>query len=306
MKAKVKISFGAVVVLLLGSFVLPAPAQQDEENVRGAFLTSRPKEKPAKSSSAAKPVRRRPKTVSTSSPGSKKPDSMPANPTSSSTPGKSGKEPKVLAQRLGLGLTLFARDTNGLAVRVDPSHEFRNGDNVRILLETNADGYLYIFNTTDGGEPSMIYPGAEIDDAGNYIQSHVPFEIPSSTAEQERLRWFRFDEVAGNERLYFVFTREPLPNVPIEDDLIAYCRERKSPCAWKPDTDTWAQVQQALNAPLKTNKSQTYGKKQTASEHVASSRGIGLSQKDPEPSLIMMAVSTGSQSLVTSLDLIHK
>ena len=73
--------------------------------------------------------------------------------------------PKVAAQRIGLGLTLFMRDSNGLSLRVDPSREFRKGDHVRVLLETNADGYLYIFNTTDGGTPLMIYPDAELDEA---------------------------------------------------------------------------------------------------------------------------------------------
>jgi hypothetical protein len=193
-----------------------------------------------------------------------------------------------------------------MAIRVDPSHEFRNGESVRILLETNADGYLYVFNTTNNGPPVMIYPGAELDEGGNYLQSHVPFEIPSSTATEERLRWFRFDDVAGSERLFFVFTSEPLAGVPIEDDLIAYCSAVKKPCSWKPSSETWAQVQRELSTPLKTAKSQKYGKAQTPSEHLASSRGIGLSQQDPEPSLIMMAVGSGSRSLVTSLDLIHK
>ena len=212
----------------------------------------------------------------------------------------------MATQKMGLGVTLFTRDANGLAVRVDPSHEFRNGESVRILLETNADGYLYIFNTTNNGPPVMIYPAAEIDDAGNYIQSHVPFEIPSSTAAEERLRWFRFDDVAGTERLLFAFTREPLTGVPIEDDLIAYCREIKTPCSWKPSSEIWERLQKEMNAPLKTDKSKKYGKAQTPSEQTASTRGIGLSRQDPEPSLIMMAVSTGSKSLVTSLDLIHK
>ena len=73
----------------------------------------------------------------------------------------------------------------------------------------------------------MIYPDAELDEAGNYSQGHVPWEIPSSTAAEERLRWFTFDQNSGAEKLYFVFTREPLPTVPIEDDLITYCRENE-------------------------------------------------------------------------------
>lgn len=112
-----------------------------------------------------------------------------------------------MSGQIGLGLTLFTRDSNGLAVRVDPTHVFRKGDRVRVLLETNTEGYLYIFNTTDGGKPVMIYPNAELDEGGNYVQPHVPFEIPSSAAEAERLRWLTFDEYAGAERLFCFYTR---------------------------------------------------------------------------------------------------
>jgi hypothetical protein len=305
--------FGA---LLLGVLVLAGSAavsQEEEENVRGAFLTSRPKERPAQTSPAAKPVRRRPKTASPGTEGKNNPSDSNATTPSTSyadpqpSPNKNDKnKPQMSTQRMGLGVTLFTRDVNGMAVRVDPSHEFRNGESVRILLETNADGYLYIFNTTNDGPPVMIFPGPEIYEAGNYLQSHVPFEIPSSTATEERLRWFRFDEVAGKERLVFVFTREPLSGVPIEDDLVAYCRDPKPPCSWRPSPEIWSQLQRDTNVALKSDKSQKYGKPQTTSEQLASSRGIGLSQQDPEPSLIMMAVANSSKSLMTSLDLIHK
>ena len=76
-----------------------------------------------------------------------------------------------------MGLTLFGRDANGLSVRVDPSRVFRSGERVRVLVETNTDGHLYIFNTTDGGKPLMIYPNAELDEGGNYIQAHVPLKF---------------------------------------------------------------------------------------------------------------------------------
>src|SRR5437016_139716 len=79
-------------------------------------------------------------------------------------------------------------------VRVDPNHDFHKGDRVRVLLETNSDGHLYIFNTTDNGAPVMIYPDPQLDEAGNFLQAHVPFEIPSSVSAQERLRWLTFDE----------------------------------------------------------------------------------------------------------------
>ncbi|HKE60277.1 MAG TPA: DUF4384 domain-containing protein, partial [Pyrinomonadaceae bacterium] len=213
---------------------------------------------------------------------------------------------KVNTARLGLGLTLFMRDSNGLAVRVDPSHVFTKGDRVRVLLETNSDGYLYIFNTTDDGPAVMLYPDPQLDEAGNYLQAHVPFEIPSSMNDQERLRWLVFDEHAGNERLYFVFTREPLAGVPIEDELISTCKDANPPCPWQPSAEVWAQVRKQMNEPVQVDKAKKYDRPQTESEHQATTRGLGLSKSDPEPSLVMMVASSNKSTLVTSLDLIHK
>jgi hypothetical protein len=271
----------------------PRLAQQDED-VRGAFLTTRPKasDKSNKPGPNTKPSRRRPKPNPVASTDNKT--------TTVSTPGK------ARAQRLGLGLTLFKRDSNGLAVRADPSRVFRKGDRVRVLLETNADGYLYIFNTTDGGAPVMIYPDPELDEAGNYVQAHVPFEIPSSAAAEERLRWFAFDQHPGAEKIYFVFTREPLSSVPIEDDLLSFCHDNSAQCPWHPGAEVWTQVAKELDATTKIAKAEGLGRAQTSGERQAATRGIGLNRDDPEPSLIMLTSSTDKNILVTTLDLVHE
>lgn len=285
-----------------------APLPQDQDDVRGAFLTSRPKDKAPATESSNRPSRRRPKSSSGSNPGatSKTPDKKPVDTTGSGTSTKpSGVSKPVNMPRLGLGMTLFTRDSNGLAVRVDPEHVFRKGDRVRVLLETNTDGYLYIFNQTDEGPVIMIYPDKDLDDAGNYIKAHVPWEIPSSAADDERLRWLVFDENPGNERLFFVLTREPLDGVPIEDDLISFCKNSSGACPWRPTAELWDTVKKQMQEPLATDKSGRYGRAVTAPEQQASTRGLSLAKDDPEPSLIMMA-SSKSPMLVTALDLIHK
>jgi len=151
----------------------------------------------------------------------------------------------------------------------------------------------------------MIYPDKDLDEAGNYIKAHVPWEIPSSAGEQERLRWLVFDENPGNERLFFVFTREPLDGVPIEDDLIAFCKKPGETCPWHPSAELWDTIKKHMQEPLATDKSGRYGRVQTEPEQRASTRGLSLAKDDPEPSLIMMA-SSKSPMLVTTLDLIHK
>ena len=303
-------------LMVLGGFgtgVAPSFGQEQDEDVRGAFLTTRPKpvEKSSPSATTSKPSRRRPRTTQAKASGSA---SVAVGTTNTSvavgaktqlkTDGVAAEKPNT--QKMGLGLTLFTRDSNGLSVRADPARVFRSGERVRVLLETNTDGYLYIFNTTDGGKPVMIYPSAELDEGGNYIQSHVPFEIPSSTASEERLRWFTFDKYAGAERLYFVFTRDPLPLIPTEDDLINYCKQDANRCPIKPETDLWVKIQTELSAPVQVAKSERYGKAQTTAEVEASTRGLGLSKEDPEPSLVMMRASTDANVLVAMLELVHK
>src|SRR5258708_11504453 len=290
------LGFLCVLVLAGGFQSLALQAPQDDE-VRGAFLTTRPKTA-EKSSATAKPSRRRPRTTTP------KPIATPTPiPDGGKTPDYEG---RVSAQRLGLGFTLFMRDSNGLAVRVDPSHEFQKGDRVRVFLETNADGYLYIFNTTDAGSPVMIYPNPQLDEAGNFLKSHVPFEIPASTEAEERLRWFTFDQYAGTERLYFVLTREPLATVPIEDDLIKYCAADKAKCVWQPTPELWASLQKEMAAPQKVNSARKFGAAQSEAEHNGAARGIGLAQTDPEPTLVVMTASSNPVILVTGLELFHK
>ena len=293
---RMKAIFPVFLIVLAVLIPVQAFGRQDED-VRGAFMTTRPKPtgkvSGGKSTPATKPSRRHPKTTTPSGP----------------TPvvGKGPNTPaKVNLPRIGMGLTLFMRDSNGLAIRTDPSHEFREGDHVRVLIETSADGYLYVFNTTDNGKPTMLYPDPDLDEAGNYFQAHVPFEIPSSDAPEERLRWLTFDKYPGAEKLYFVFTREPLSAVPIEDDLISFCRDNENKCPWHPGSEVWAQIQSELNEPLKVAKVDSAGSAQTSAERRAVTRGIGLNRDDPEPSLIMLTGSTSKNMLVVTLDLVHK
>jgi hypothetical protein len=283
---------------------IAAPTIQDDD-VRGAFLTSRPKEKSSTSGSATKPNRKRPKQTTTPDKTGKPPQKQTGGPGSSGPTASTEPSRPVNVPRIGIGLTLFLRDSNGLAVRTDPERVFRKGDRVRVLLETNADGYLYLFNTTNDGPAVMMYPHAELDEGGNYLQAHVPFEIPSSLGEQENLRWFAFDDVAGAERVFIVFTREPLKGIPTEDELIAFCRDSQQSCPIRPSSEVWAAIQKEMQEPLKTDKSTAFGNAETESEVRATTRGLGLSKEDPQPSLVMMASSPRS-TLVATLDLIHK
>jgi hypothetical protein len=194
------------------------------------------------------------------------------------------------------------RDSNGGAMRVDPMQEFHAGDRIRLSLESNTDGYLYIFHTENDGTPEMLYPDVRLEKGANRIQAHVPYEIPWNEPGVEN--WFKFDANPANERLYVVLTRQPLPAIPVGDSLVSYCGQNQ--CPWRPPVSAWAQLKVQGQAKVGIVKSSSYGQKQTSLERESTTRGLGLDQAAPEPSVIRMNVSSNAPILVTAVDLIHK
>ena len=322
MHHKILVSFLGLALSI--SVAASARAQQgeEEEAVRGSFLTTRVKASTG-SGNAAGAI-----TASASR--------VTATPTSSS---KTGKTTKSTAKRptgkttksatasgkvtagnttaavgvdvssnnyspgaIGLGYSIYMRDENGNAVRVDPSREFRAGDRIRLSLESNTDGYLYIFHTENNGEPQMLYPDVRLENGDNRIEAHVPYEIPWNEPGVEN--WFQFDAKPASERIYVVVTRQPLPGIPTDKALVNYCGQNR--CPWRPPAGVWAQVKTSVQAKVGVVKGKSYGQKQTQTEQVAVTRGLSLTQTAPEPSVIRMNVSSDSPILVTAVDLTHR
>lgn len=295
----------ATVLLSAASGIFLASAQQaDDEEVRGAFLSSRPKttNSNAPATRRRKPPQRPTNTSSATAKNANTTKSANANISFANTNSN-----RLPMPAIALGYTIFMRDVNGRAVRVDPTREFHNGDRIRISLEPNVDGYVYVFHTENDGPPEMIYPDARLEGGENWIEAHVPVDIPSTIEADERLRWFQFYGNAGTERLYVVVTRDPLPEVPIAETLTNFCTANKDKCPWKPPIDAWAQVQLASKAEVRVVTSKvSAGQVQTEKEQVATTRGLGLDQTAPQPSVIRMSAATNAPVLVTILDLVHK
>lgn len=284
----------AIHLLLLASLTvwpLFAPAQEPgaDAELRDVFIKSRPgvilkqqKKAPAK----PKPQ-----------PG-KQPGAGPAN------------EPDTLSgateSAIGLGYTLFQREAGNRTVRVNASQVFRAGEALRLLIESNSDGYLYIFNSANGRSPKMIFPDTRLKRGANRIAAHVPQEVPSSKEADPLDRWFVFDEQAGAESLYLVVTRKPLTGVPIEKELIEYCRVYAGGCPWQPSAAAWNLIAAAPNAPPRLSASKETGQAMSKAERESIEREIGLPPKAPAPSVVQMNASTSQALLVAVIELIHQ
>ena len=54
---------------------------------------------------------------------------------------------------------------------------------MRFMIESNISGYLYVFHVENDGPAKMIFPDARLQGGNNFIQAHVPREMPSSREE---------------------------------------------------------------------------------------------------------------------------
>jgi hypothetical protein len=299
MKTRSLLLFSASVALTVGLVIVSA--QQPDEDVRGAFLESRPKT--TNVNGPSRRHRRRP--ANTNSTLTRPASNSNANMTNANAP-TNRNDGRKSQTAIGLGYTMFMREPSGRSIRVEPTREFRNGDRIRLALEPNVDGYLYIFDSEDGGQPKMIFPDARLDGGDNWIEAHVPIEIPSSEEAEERLRWFEFYGDPGGDRIYVVLSREPLQSVPTSDDLVAFCGLNKDKCPWQPPADVWQQIEKASTAQVKVATTQKFGQAQTERERIAMTRGLGLDKSMPQPSVIRISASSNEPMLVTILDLVHK
>ena len=300
MKSRVVLSFVLIASLMAGFFVVNA---HQDEDVRGAFLESRPKTTNLKGPSR-RSRRRPPKTNTNANSAANASAATDAN---TNTPAATNRPSAQKAQpAIGLGYTVFMREPSGRAIRVEPTREFRTGDRIRLAFEPNVDGYLYIFNSENGAAPRMIFPDARLDGGDNWVEAHVPIEVPSSEEPEERMRWFEFFGDPGTERVFIVVTREPLPGVPTADELVAFCGLNKDKCPWQAPDDVWQQIKKATTVQVKVATTQNFGQAQTERERVAMTRGLGLDKSMPQPSVIRISASSNEPMLVTVLDLVHK
>lgn len=303
----------AVIAAGLLSFAFVRAAQEDPnetEEVRGVFVSTRPGGTRARTntntrrSGNSRTTNRRATNRNTN----RRTTNAGANATVENVTGNSSNDPvsPPTLTSVGLGYTLFRRDATGAAVRVDPSSQFGAGDAIRLTLESNIDGYLYVFHTENDANPQMLFPDARLNGGVNLITAHVPYEVPSSLETDERNRWFVFDAQPATERLYVVVTRDPLPGVPVAEDLLAYCRGNAA-CVWRPAPDVWQAVRAAAaSAGVQTSRSREYGQAQTTDEREAASRGAAMTHRAPQPAVVRVNNSTQTPLLVTTIDLVHQ
>ena len=109
---------------------------------------------------------------------------------------------------LGMRYSVLKRNAAGSFEEVDPDTNFRSGDRIRVKVDSNNTGYLYIVAQGSSGAWQLLFPSAEVAGGSNLIQPGESRMVPSG----DRGQW-AFDDRGGVEKLFVVLTRQPEPDL---------------------------------------------------------------------------------------------
>ncbi len=96
---------------------------------------------------------------------------------------------------------------NGAEREVSPQSTFHSGDMVRVKLEGNRNGYLYVIARGSSGNWKPLFPAPDINSGENRVAPHQRYTLPSSSQA------FTFDEQPGEERLFLIYSAEPIRDI---------------------------------------------------------------------------------------------
>jgi hypothetical protein len=190
----------AVVVLTQG----PVWSQTQKRLSAREIFYSAPAEAPPAKKAAAKPAAPVKKKTEVES-AQTKPLTPPPPPASSPSRTPSGDQvvPASYGNQpvypLGLRYSILKRE-GGESTEVTPGAVFRSGDRIRLRVEANSDGYLYIVHRGSSGVWKPLFPSSEVAGGSNKIEKGKSYEIPSGYV-------FTFDEQPGEEKLFIVLSR---------------------------------------------------------------------------------------------------
>ena len=88
-------------------------------------------------------------------------------------------------------------------LEVDADSGFRSGDRIRLQVEGNQNGYMYIFSKGTSGTWKTLFPSEEVEDGDNRVRPRRPVLYPNENQA------YRFNDKPGVEEVFLAFSRNP-------------------------------------------------------------------------------------------------
>jgi hypothetical protein len=171
---------------------------------------------------------------------------------------------------------------------------FHAGDRIQFKVETNGPGYLYIISQGSSGTWMPMFPSPDFDGGSNQIEGFHTYTMPLKTR-------FVFDDQAGTEKLFLIFTREKEADL---ENMIYSLQGGKAKPVSSPAPEAAPQVIRA------SIDDQSVGRLRTtyARDLIIEAVDPGTPGSDKKESAVYVVNPTGSadSKLVADLLLVHK
>ena len=111
----------------------------------------------------------------------------------------------VVAVTLGLKYGIW-KLSGGEFQDWDSTGPFQPGDQVRLGVEINDTGYLYIVHRQPSGQWRRLFPTPEIEHGSHFVRSGLTYPVPPEEGLELQFP-------GGVERLFLVLSREPVKDL---------------------------------------------------------------------------------------------
>lgn len=118
---------------------------------------------------------------------------------------------------LGLRYAVLKKLDDGTYQEISPDSVFHAGDQIRLSLMANQDGYLYVIEQGSSGRWVPLYPGGSAAPDSNKLVPGKDYIVPGSGA-------WRFTGSPGQEKLFVMLSRTPETNL---EETIASLKSRQ-------------------------------------------------------------------------------
>jgi hypothetical protein len=117
---------------------------------------------------------------------------------------------------------LLKRGDGNLQREVDPSQVFETGDQVKLAVTTNQNGYLYVINRLSSGEGRLVFPDPRSNNGLNEVKKNQEYIVPSFCPIYPNPNdcWWQMEPPAGRETLIVVFSRDEYDKLPSRAELV--------------------------------------------------------------------------------------
>lgn len=111
---------------------------------------------------------------------------------------------------------VLIRRPNGTEGESSMASVFHSGDQLRLGVTANQDGFLYVVHQKEGQDGQIMFPDSRVNGGENYVSRNQEFVLPpvNCPAPTPDHCWYLVTDDPEKEFFIFVFSRDQITDLP--------------------------------------------------------------------------------------------